>query len=69
MDFKGHGCPDPVIKSLDRLAELKPGETLIVLTDSEKCVELLEDAITSLDLGRISIVKLSGYYKIILERK
>jgi TusA-related sulfurtransferase len=69
FDFRGEDCPGPLIKTIRKIGKLPEGSVVTILTDNERCVELIDEAANLFDLGEVSIKKQSEYAIVTIKRK
>ncbi len=50
--------------AMKKLAEAKPGEVVMVISDSSDCIKSLAISIVRLGLGTINLVKERGAYRL-----
>lgn len=67
-DFRGEDCPGPLIKAMKALAEARRGDTIVILTTSSRCVEMIKEIVKGLGLGNINVLQKDGYIEIVLEK-
>ncbi len=64
IDLRGSGCPEPIIQVAKELMNASQGDSLIVLLDSEECLNYLRDLVSVSGVGELSLKKLSNYYRV-----
>ncbi len=70
LDLTGSECPIPFIRAMEEFSNAKEGETLEIIMDSRRCVELLEESVKATRAGDIKVEEVSpGTYKVTLIKK
>ncbi len=70
LDLTGSECPIPFIRAIEEFSNVNEGETLEIVMDSKRCVELLEESVKTTRSGDIKVEEISpGIYKVTLIKK
>lgn len=68
IDMRGEDCPGPLVKAIREAAKAPVGSVIQVLTDSERCVDLLKDMVSDLGLGKVSVDDKGDYMVVTIRR-
>ena len=64
LDVRGEDCPSPLTKVARVLAELDKSDELIILVDSDECLQLIRELAETLSVNTIHVAKEEDYWKI-----
>lgn len=62
--FRGVKCPEQLVKTAHKFAELLVGDKLNVLTDSSECVELILESVKTLKVGEVAVSSEDECYRV-----
>ena len=68
LDLRGEDCPGPLVKAIREASKTPIGGSIQVLTDSDRCVELLKDMVSDLGLGKVTVDDKGDYKVVVIQR-
>ncbi len=67
IDVRGELCPVPTLRTSEALNNMKPGETLLILTDDDAALEDISSLAKRTGNKYLGSVTDKGFYKVYVE--